>query len=1091
MNISRFFIDRPIFAAVLAVFITLIGVFAYPQLPLSQYPEIAPPTITINTAYAGASAETLAETVAAPIEQEVNGVEGMLYISSSSTSDGAVAITVTFQPGTDLDDAQVLVQNRVALAEPRLPAAVRQVGVTVNKAETGFLMILGLTSPGEVLDNDYVGNYANSTLRDRLLRIDGVGTVNIFGGGNYAMRIWIDPTKAAERGLSASQIVSALQAQNIQAAAGSIGQPPFATNSAAFAQPVQVQGRLTDPQQFAQVVIKTDAEGRVTRVGDIARVELGAQDYGIRGYFDGQRGVGVAIVQQPGANALGTAERVKAEVEAIRKELPEGMAISVPYNPTEFVEASVESVQHTLVEAIFLVVLVVMVFLQTWRAAIIPIVAIPIALVGTFAVQLALGYSINSLSLFALVLAVGIVVDDAIVVVENVERYIREGLSPRDAAYRSMQEVSGALIAIGLVLVAVFVPTMFVPGIPGIFYRQFAVTIAAAAVISLFVSLTLSPAMAALLLKPHKAHDEHAVIERKPGLWGTIVWLFRRAFHYVGWAGRKFNEGFDWLADRYGKLTARLVRMVVLMLVVYIGLLAMTGWRLTATPSGFIPEQDQGFLIGVVQLPAGASLERTDAVMQRAREIIEKTDGVDGTVAFAGLDGSSFSFGSNAATLFVRLNAFDERTRSQAATALAGAITQATGGIEEASIFVIAPPAVQGLGNGNGFNMMIQDRSGAGYRALEGATFAMMGGAAQAPDQFQQVFSTYNTGSPRISADVDRDKALMMGVQPSAVFDTLGIYLGSSYINDFNLLGRTFRVTAQAEPAYRDDLADIANLKVPSSSGAMVPIGSVANLREDSGPSRIVRYNLFPAAELQGQPAPGVSSGQAIAGMEQLAGGALPQGFSYEWTGLALQEKSASGGAGLIFAMAVLLVFLVLAAQYEAFTLPLAVILIVPMCVLAAMLGVNAMGLDNNILVQVGLVVLVALAAKNAILIVEFAKQGEEEQGLNRWDAAVQAARTRLRPILMTSFAFILGVLPLVLAEGPGAEMRRSLGAAVFFGMIGVTVFGLIFTPVFYVICRGLASRIPHEPGKTPPAPTTFTTRDDDGLASATRAGDA
>jgi hydrophobe/amphiphile efflux-1 (HAE1) family protein len=1081
MNISRFFIDRPIFAAVLSVFITLIGVFAYPQLPLSQYPEIAPPTITINTAYAGASAETLAETVAAPIEQEVNGVEGMLYISSSSTSDGAVAITVTFQPGTDLDDAQVLVQNRVALAEPRLPAAVRQVGVTVNKAETGFLMILGLTSPDESLDNDYVGNYANSTLRDRLLRIEGVGTVNIFGGGNYAMRIWIDPAKAAERGLSASQIVGALQAQNIQAAAGSIGQPPFATNSAAFAQPVQVQGRLTDPQQFAQVVIKTDAEGRVTRVGDIARVELGAQDYGIRGYFDGQRGVGVAIVQQPGANALGTAERVLAEVEAIKGELPEGMAISVPYNPTEFVQASVDSVIHTLFEAVILVMLVVLVFLQTWRAAIIPIVAIPIALVGTFAVQLALGYSINSLSLFALVLAVGIVVDDAIVVVENVERYIREGLSPRDAAYRSMQEVSGALIAIGLVLVAVFVPTMFVPGIPGIFYRQFAVTIAAAAVISLFVSLTLSPAMAALLLKPHKEHDEHA---RKKGPLGTV-------FHYVGWGGRKFNEGFDWLSDRYGRLTSRLVRMVVVMLVIYAGLLAMTGWRLTATPSGFIPEQDQGFLIGVVQLPAGASLERTDAVMQRAREIIEKTDGVDGTVAFAGLDGSSFSFGSNAATLFVRLNAFDDRTKAQAASALAGAITQATGGIEEASIFVIAPPAVQGLGNGNGFNMMIQDRSGAGYRALEGATFGMMGAAAQAPDQVQQVFSTYNTGSPRISADVDRDKALMMGVQPSAVFDTLGIYLGSSYINDFNLLGRTFRVTAQAEPAYRDDLADIANLKVPSNSGAMVPIGSVANLREDSGPSRIVRYNLFPAAELQGQPAAGVSSGQALTTMEQMATQALPEGFSYEWTGLALQEKAASGGAGMIFAMAVLLVFLVLAAQYEAFTLPLAVILIVPMCVLAAMIGVNIRGLDNNILVQVGLVVLVALAAKNAILIVEFAKQGEEEQGLSRWDAAVQAARTRLRPILMTSFAFIFGVLPLMLATGPGAEMRQSLGTAVVSGMIGVTFFGLIFTPVFYVLCRGLAARIPHEPEKTPPAPTSYTTRDDDGLAPATRAGDA
>ncbi len=1090
MNISRFFIDRPIFAAVLAVFTTLIGIFAYPLLPLAQYPDIAPPTITINTAYAGASAETLAETVAAPIEQEVNGVEGMLYLSSSSTSDGAVAITVTFQPGTDLDSAQVLVQNRVALAEPRLPEAVRQVGVIVNKQESGFLMILGLTSPGGVLNNDYVGNYANSTLRDRLLRIEGVGNVTVFGGGNYSMRVWIDPAKAAARSLNASDIVAALRAQNIQAAAGSIGQPPFTTNAAAFQQPIQVQGRLSTPEEFSEIVIKTDAEGRVPRVRDVARVELGAQDYGIQGYFDGVRGVGIAIVQQPGANALGTAERVMAEVEALKADAPQGLEIGIPYNPTEFVAASVESVQHTLIEAVILVVLVVLVFLQSWRAAIIPIVAIPIALVATFAVQLALGYSINSLSLLALVLAVGIVVDDAIVVVENVERYIREGLTPKDAAYRSMQEVSGALIAIGLVLVSVFIPTMFVPGIPGIFYRQFAVTIAAAAVVSLFVSLTLSPAMAALLLKPHQAHDENARPTTRLG----------QAKYYAGWAGRKFNEGFDWLSDRYGRLTARLVRTVMVVLIVYAGLLGLTAWRLVDTPSGFIPDQDQGFLIGVVQLPSGSSLERTRGVMERARIIIEDTEGVDGTVAFAGLDGTSFSFGSNAATLFVRLNDFHDRTtRETTAAALAGAITGAASGIQNANIFVIAPPAIQGLGTGNGFSMMIQDRTGAGYGALEGATFAMMGAAAQAPTEVQQVFSTYNTGSPRVEADVDRDRALMMGVQPADVFSTMGIYLGSSYVNDFNMLGRTFRVTAQAEPAYRDDMADIANLKVRSSSGAMVPLGSVATLRESAGPSRIVRYNLFPAAELQGQGAPGVSSGSALTIMENMAEQALPPGFSYEWTGLAYQEKQASGGATLIFVIAVLLVFLVLAAQYEAFTLPLAVILIVPMCVLAAMLGVNALGLDNNILVQVGLVVLIALAAKNAILIVEFAKQNEDEHGLDRWDAAVAAARTRLRPILMTSFAFILGVLPLVLAEGAGAEMRRSLGAAVFFGMIGVTVFGLLFTPVFYVICRGLAARLPQQPAQPSVTPTTGYPADHGEIASnpptqalpGARAGDA
>ncbi|NJC41313.1 hydrophobe/amphiphile efflux-1 (HAE1) family protein [Brevundimonas alba] len=1083
MNISRFFIDRPIFAGVIAVFITLIGIFAYPLLPLSQYPEIAPPTITINTAYPGASAETVAETVSAPIEQEVNGVEGMLYLTSSSTSDGTVAVTVTFQPGTDLDAAQVLVQNRVALAEPRLPEQVRQIGVTVNKQESGFLMIVGLTSPDKSLDNDYVGNYAQSTLRDRLLRVDGVGNVQVFGGGNYSMRVWIDPAKAAARNLTGPEIVAALRAQNVQAAAGAIGQPPFATNAAAFQLPVQVQGRLSDPQQFSEVVIKTDAEGRVTRVRDIGRVELGAQDYGIRGYFDGERGVGIAIIQQPGANALGTAERVLDEVEAIRGELPAGMAISIPYNPTEFVAASVESVQHTLFEAVILVVLVVIVFLQTWRAAIIPIVAIPVALVATFAVQLMLGYSINSLSLFALVLAVGIVVDDAIVVVENVERYIREGLTPKEAAYRSMREVSGALISIGLVLVSVFVPTMFVPGIPGIFYREFAIVITTASVVSLLVSLTLSPAMAALLLKPHKEHDDNA---RKPGALGTVV-------YYGGWAGRRFNEGFDWLSDKYGRLTARLVRTVGIVLVIYVGLLGLTTWRVLDTPSGFIPEQDQGFLIGVIQLPSGASLERTEAVMSRAADIIKKTEGVDGTVAFAGLDGSSFSFGSNAATIFVRLEDFKERkTKEEAAAALAGAITGATSGIEDANIFVIAPPAVQGLGNGNGFKMMVQDRSGAGYRALEGATFAMMGAAAQAPDQVQQVFSTYNTGSPRIAADVDRDRALMMGVQPSDVFSTLGVYLGSSYINDFNYLGRTFRVTAQAEPAYRDDVADIANLKTRSASGAMVPIGSVATLRDDSGPSRIVRYNLFPASELQGQAAPGVSSGQAIASMEKLAQATLPPGFSYEWTELALQEKQSSGGATLVFIMAVVFVFLVLAAQYEAFTLPLAVVLIVPMCILAAMIGINIRGLDNNILVQIGLVVLIALAAKNAILIVEFAKQAEEE-GLSRWDAAVRAARTRLRPILMTSFAFIFGVVPLMLATGPGAEMRQSLGTAVFSGMLGVTFFGLMFTPVFYVVMRWAATKMPKAPGKEPTIPTTHGLPPHDaGTAPATpRLGDA
>ncbi|HEX8481171.1 MAG TPA: multidrug efflux RND transporter permease subunit [Allosphingosinicella sp.] len=1058
MNISRFFIERPIFAAVIAVFITLIGAFAYPQLSLSQYPEIAPPTITINTAYPGASAETMAETVAAPIEQEVNGVEGMLYMSSSSTN-GAAGITVTFEAGTDLDAAQVLVQNRVALAEPRLPEQVRQIGVTVNKASTGFLMIVALTSTDPNLDVDYIGNFANTNLRDRLLRLEGVGGVQVFGGGNYAMRIWIDPDRAAARNLTAGEIVAALRTQNVQVAGGALGEPPYANGNPAFQLPIEVQGRLSDPAQFADVVIKSDAGGAMTRVRDIGRVELGSQEYGIRGSFTGKRGVALAIIQQPGSNALDAAELVLDEVKEASKSFPPGIQFSIPYNPTEYVAASVEGVQETLLEAIVLVVLVVLLFLQTWRAAIIPILAIPVALIGTFAIQLALGFSINSLSLFALVLAVGIVVDDAIVVVEAVEKHIRNGLTPREAAHRTMREVSGALIAIGLVLTAVFIPTAFVSGIPGIFYRQFAVTIAAASVISLIVSLTLSPAMAALLLKPHREHE-------------TAGNRFTRPLR---WAGSRFNAGFDWLSDRYGRFTAQVVRKSAMMLAVYAGLLALTGVTLTSTPTGFIPEQDQGVLIGVVQLPPGSSLERTSEVLDRAYQIARNTHGVVDAATFAGLDGASFSQSSNAGTMFMKLGDWADRDgNALSSDELSKTLTMAMGGaIEEANVFVIAPPAVPGLGTGNGFTMMIQDRTGAGYRALEGATFAMMGAAAQ-KQEVTQVFSLFNTGSPRVQADVDRDKAQLLGVQPAQVYEALGTYLGSTYVNDFNLLGRTFRVTAQAEPTARDDLSDIGRLQVRSATGAMVPLSSVATLRNDSGPSRVVRYNLFPAVELQGAAAPGVSSGDALRVMGELAGQALPQGMSYEWTGLAYQEQAAGSSSALIFLLAVVFVFLVLAAQYEALTLPLAVILIVPMCILAALAGVLLRGMDNNILTQVGLVVLVALAAKNAILIVEFAKQAEEEQGMDRFDAAVSAASSRLRPILMTSFAFIFGVIPLAVAVGPGAEMRQALGTAVGFGMLGVTLFGLIFTPVFYVVARGLGRFLPKPPEKETIYPTSY-----------------
>lgn len=1047
MNISRFFIDRPIFALVVSVVIVLVGLFSYPQLPLSQYPEIAPPTIRVQASYPGASAEDIAQQVVAPLEQDINGVEGMMYMSSSASNDGSAQIIITFEPGTDLDTAQVLVQNRVNRAEPRLPEQVRQIGVGVDKASTDFLLIAALKSDDPTIDVAYLGNYANSILRDRFLRIAGVGDIRIFGGGNYAMRVWINPQRAAARGLDAGDITGALAAQNIQAAAGAVGRPPFGDTAPAFEIPVQVRGRLATPEEFGDIVIRRDDTGTITRLRDVARVELGSEDYGIRAYFDGKRGVALAFIAQPGANALESTDSILAELEDAARLFPAGVEYSISYNPTEYVKASVEAVQHTLFEAILLVVLVIFVFLQTWRAAVIPIIAIPVALVGVFAVQLALGFSINSLSLFALVLAVGIVVDDAIVVVENVERNIAKGLSPRKAAYRSMEEVSGALIAIGLVLVSVFVPTAFTPGVPGIFYRQFAVAVASASVISLVVSLTLSPALAAILLKPHDRNEE-----RKGGLLAPLRY-----------AADKFNQGFDWVSENYGRLTQRIVRSLFIVGAVYGVLIALAAWRLSATPTGFIPEQDQGVLIGAVQLPPGASLERTDQIVDRVRKIFAETEGIAGVSAFSGLDGTSFTPAANAGLMFVRLSDYKDRRAGSGleahrlAQSLSGKFRE---GVPEASVFVLSPPAVRGLGRGSGFKMMIEAREGQEYASLAGVTGAMMG-AAQGEADVRQVFSVFNTDAPRLRVDVDRTRTKMLGIEPQTVFATLGTYLGSSYVNDFNYLGRTYRVTAQAESEFRDTLEDIGNLKVRSAEGMMTPISSIATLANESSSTSVVRYNLFPAAELQGQAAPGVSTGEALAAMEQLADRTLPDGFAYEWTEIAYLEKAASGSSLTVFLLAVVFVFLVLAALYEAFTLPVAVILIVPMCILAALIGVNLRGMDNNILTQVGLVVLIALAAKNAILIVEFAKQAEDERGMSPVDAAVEAARIRLRPILMTSFAFIFGVLPLATATGAGAEMRQALGVAVFSGMIGVTFFGLIFTPPFYVLMRKLSARLP------------------------------
>ncbi len=1046
MRLTHFFVERPIFATVIAIVITLVGAFSYPLLPVSQFPQIAPPSINVSVSYPGASAEVISETVLAPLEQQINGVENMIYMTSTAVVQGQSSISVFFEQGTDLDTAQVLVQNRVAVAEPRLPEQVRNLGVLVSKQAPGFLTLLTMSTSDPEIDIEYLGNWAATTVRDRLLRIEGVSDVRVFGGGDYAMRVWIDPDRAALRNVTASEIVAALRNQNLQVAAGAIGQRPIPNGRADFQLPIQVQGRLSDPEEFENVILKVSSEGAITRLRDVARVEIARQDYTVNAFSGDLPTIGMAIIPQPGTNELAAAQAVLAEMDAMRDTIfPPGVTYSVPYNPSQFVATSIDAVEQTLYEAMILVVVVIVVFLQTWRAAIIPIAIIPVALVGTMAVLLTLGYTLNTLAMFALVLSVGIVVDDAIVVVENVERNMRLGMSPKEAAHRTMDEVAGALIAIGLVLLSVFVPTAFISGIPGLFYRQFAVTISGTAVISLLMSLTLTPALAAVLLRPHGEGDE---IAHAP------AWL-----RPLKRAGHAFNHAFDRLENAYGRLTSKTVRRVAAMLLLYGGLLGLTVWRFNATPGGFIPEQDQGALIGVITLPPGSAGVRTDAVMREAMEIAQQTDGVAEVVAFSGFNAASSSQESNSGALFMRLTDQIERTeRGLTAVALAQQLMGKLSVIQGASIIIIPPPTVQGMGNGGGWRMMIQDTTGAGYQALEDASNALVAASRNVPE-VASVFNQFNTGAPRLFGDLDRDKAQLLGVQPRDVFDTMNIYLGSLYVNDLNLFGRTYQVIAQAETDFRDDRDDILNLRVRSATGEMVPLSAVVDLKEDSGPTRVLRHNLFPTADVRGQPAPGYSSIQALEAMEKLAAEVLPQGMTFEWTDIAYQEKLAGDTGMLVFLLAVVFVFLVLAAQYEAFMLPLSVILIVPMCLFAAILGVNLRSMDNNILTQVGLVVLIALAAKNAILIVEFARQYEERDGMSRFDAAIAAARTRLRPILMTSFAFILGVLPLAIAEGPGNEMRQALGTAVFFGMLGVTFFGLVFTPVFYVFCRGLVAR--------------------------------
>lgn len=1043
MNFSKFFISRPIFAAVLSLLILIAGAISLFQLPISEYPEVVPPTVVVRANFPGANPKVIGETVAAPLEQAITGVENMLYMSSQSTADGKLTLTITFALGTDLDNAQVQVQNRVTRTQPKLPEEVTRIGITVDKASPDLTMVVHLTSPDQRYDMLYLSNYALLNVKDELARLGGVGDVQLFGMGDYSLRVWLDPNKTASRNLTATDVVTAIREQNRQVAAGALGAQPAPT-ATAFQLSVNTQGRLVTEEEFENIVIRSGANGEITRLKDIARIELGSSQYALRSLLNNQPAVAIPIFQRPGSNAIEISNEVRGKMDELKKSFPQGMDYSIVYDPTIFVRGSIEAVVHTLFEALILVVLVVILFLQTWRASIIPLVAVPVSLIGTFAVMHLFGFSLNALSLFGLVLAIGIVVDDAIVVVENVERNIELGLEPFAATEKAMSEVTGPIVATALVLCAVFIPAAFISGLTGQFYKQFALTIAISTVISAFNSLTLSPALAAVLLRSHDAPKDRfsKVLDKLFG----------------GWLFKPFNRFFDKASHGYVGTVRRVIRGSGIALFLYAGLMVLTWFGFAHTPTGFVPAQDKQYLVAFAQLPDAASLDRTEDVIKRMSDIALKQPGVEAAVAFPGLSINGFTNSPNSGIVFVTLKPFDERKDpSMSAGAIAGALNGKYSDIQEAYMAIFPPPPVQGLGTIGGFRLQIEDRGNLGYDELYKEVQNIITKSRTTPELFG-LFTSYTVNVPQVDAAIDREKAKTHGVAISDIFDTLQIYLGSLYANDFNRFGRTYQVNVQAEQQFRLNEDQIGQLKVRNNKGEMIPLATFIKVSDTSGPDRVMHYNGFITAEINGNAAPGYSSGQAQAAIEKLLKEELPNGMTYEWTDLTYQQILSGNTALFVFPLCVLLAFLVLAAQYESWSLPLAVILIVPMTLLSAITGVIISGGDNNIFTQIGLIVLVGLACKNAILIVEFAKDKQAE-GLDPLAAVLEACRLRLRPILMTSFAFIMGVVPLVLSSGAGAEMRHAMGVAVFSGMIGVTFFGLLLTPVFYVLIRRYVER--------------------------------